>query len=67
MNMIEDIERQIEALSPEEFAQFRGWFLELDWDRRPDADISAGKLDRFVLKSTSRSRCRRNYASLSDC
>jgi hypothetical protein len=27
MGKIENIERQIEALSPEELAQFRAWFL----------------------------------------
>lgn len=31
MSKIEKIERQVEALSPEELAQFRAWFLEFDW------------------------------------
>ena len=51
MGNIENIERQIEALSAEELAQFRAWFVEFDWaawDRQLDADIKAGKLDRFV-------------------
>lgn len=50
MGKIENIERQIEALSPEELAQFRAWFLEFDWaawDRQLEADIQAGKLDRL--------------------
>ena len=31
MGKIEDIERQVQALSSEELAQFRAWFLEFDW------------------------------------
>jgi hypothetical protein len=51
MGKIENIERQIETLSPEELAQFRAWFLEFDcaaWDLQLEADIQAGKLDRLV-------------------
>ena len=54
MGKIENIERQIEALSPEELAQFRAWFLEFDWaawDSQLEADIQAGKLDRLVQKA----------------
>ena len=51
MGDIENIKRQIEALSAEGLAQFRAWFVEFDWaawDRRLEADIQAGKLDRSV-------------------
>lgn len=54
MGKIENIEQQIEALSPEELAQFRAWFLEFDWagwDRQLEADIQAGKLDRLEQKA----------------
>jgi hypothetical protein len=54
MGKVENIERQIEALSPEELAQFRAWFLEFDWaawDRQLEADIQAGKLDRLVQEA----------------
>ena len=34
MGKIEDIERQVQALSAEELAQFRAWFLEFDWPAR---------------------------------
>jgi hypothetical protein len=54
MDNIENIERQIEALAPEELAQFRAWFLEFDWaawDRQLEADIQAGKLDRPVQEA----------------
>ena len=53
MGKIENIERQIEALSPEELAQFP-WFLEFDWaawDRQLEADIQAGKLDRLAQEA----------------
>jgi hypothetical protein len=51
VNRIQEIERQIEALSPEELTQLRAWFLEFDWsawDRDLEADVAAGKLDRLV-------------------
>jgi len=54
MEKIENIERQIEALSPEELAQFRAWFLEFDWaawDRQLATDIQAGKLDQLVQEA----------------
>jgi hypothetical protein len=54
MGKIANIERQIEALSPEELAQFRAWFLEFDWaawDRQLEADIQAGKLDWLVQEA----------------
>ena len=54
MGDIEKVERQIEALSAEELAQFRAWFVEFDWaawDRQLEADIRAGKLDQFIEKA----------------
>jgi hypothetical protein len=48
MSRIEDIEQQVEALSPEELVQFRAWFLEFDWaawDQQLERDVGAGKLD----------------------
>ncbi len=54
MGKIENIERQIEGLSPQELAQFRAWFLEFDWeawDRQLEADIRASKLDPVVQKA----------------
>lgn len=51
MGNVEDIARQIEALSPEEVAQFRAWFLEFDLaasDPQLEADIQAGKVDPLV-------------------
>lgn len=48
MDKIDDIERRIEALSPEELASFRAWFADFDadrWDRQFQSDVSSGKLD----------------------
>ncbi len=54
MSKIENIEQQIRALSPEELAQFRAWFLEFDWaawDRQIERDVRAGKLDQLAEKA----------------
>ena len=48
MGKVENIEQQVQALSPEELAQFRAWFLEFDWatwDRQIERDVRAGRLD----------------------
>lgn len=48
MGKIENIEQQVRALSSEEFAEFRAWFLEFDWtawDRQVERDVRAGRLD----------------------
>jgi len=44
----------VEALSSEELAQLRAWFLEFDWaawGRQLAADIQAGKLDRLAQQA----------------
>jgi len=51
MTKIERLEREIEALSPEERANFRAWYEAFDaaeWDRQIDEDATAGRLDRFA-------------------
>ncbi len=48
MSKIETLEKEIEALTPEEMMEFRTWFMEYDseiWDRKIDDDIAVGKLD----------------------
>lgn len=50
MSKVQEVERQIEALTKEELAAFRRWFAEFDaeaWDRQFEADVSAKKLDRL--------------------
>ena len=44
---IEEIERAVEALPPEELARFRAWFVDYDfaaWDRQIADDSSVGTL-----------------------
>jgi len=51
MGRIEDLEHQVQALSPEELAQFRVWFLEFDWaawDQQIERDVRDGRLDRLA-------------------
>jgi hypothetical protein len=48
MGKVEKIEQEVQALSPDELAQFRAWFLEYDWgiwDRQIERDAQAGRLD----------------------
>ena len=54
MGKIENLEEQIRALSPEEFARFREWFAQFDaeaWDRQLGADVKAGKLDKLAERA----------------
>ncbi len=48
MTKLEDIEKSVSSLSPDEMATFRKWFDALDaqqWDAQIEADAKAGKLD----------------------
>ena len=48
MSTVERIEEQVQALSPNDLAQFRAWFLEYDWtawDTQLEQDVQAGRLD----------------------
>jgi hypothetical protein len=54
MGRVESIEQQVQALSPEELAQFRAWFLAFDWaawDHQIERDARAGKLDALAEKA----------------
>ncbi len=56
MGRIEKIEQEIQAqaLSPEELAQFRAWFLEYDWaiwDGQIERDAEAGRLDDLATRA----------------
>jgi hypothetical protein len=54
MGKIEKIEQEIRALSPEELAQFRAWFVEYDWalwDRQIERDAEAGRLDDLAARA----------------
>ena len=48
---IEDIEKAVAELPPDQLAQFRDWFERFDaarFDRKIERDAAAGKLDRFA-------------------
>ena len=48
MMQVEQIQAEIEALPPQDFAQLREWFAQKDWalwDEQIKADSDAGKLD----------------------
>ena len=51
MNKVENIEQEVQSLTPEELAAFRRWFLGFDaqvWDRQIEEDVRLGKLDKFA-------------------
>ncbi|HSW24970.1 MAG TPA: hypothetical protein VLJ62_19570 [Burkholderiaceae bacterium] len=54
MGNIKSIEKAVEALPPEELAEFRRWFAEFDaaaWDKQIDKDAAAGKLDSLAAEA----------------
>jgi hypothetical protein len=51
MGKLEQVTKSVEALSEDEFRAFEHWFAELQaerWDRQIEADVKAGRLDRFL-------------------
>lgn len=56
---VQELEKAIAKLSPEELAELRAWFLERDqddWDRQIARDSEAGKLDKLIAQA------KRDYA-----
>ena len=54
MSKVENLEKQIQQLSPEELAEFRRWYAEFDadlWDRQFELDAKSGKLDALAEKA----------------
>jgi hypothetical protein len=59
MSEIEQIERQIQSLDDQAFAQLREWFIEYDharWDRQIEDDAKAGKLDSLADEAVAEHR-----------
>ena len=55
MTKIEELETAVTALPEEDYAQFRRWFLNRDWqkwDQEIEADSESGKLD-FLLREAA--------------
>ncbi len=63
MSTVQEIERAIRTLRPEEFAELRDWFANVDadlWDRQIEQDVAAGRLKRFAeeaLHDLAEGRC----------
>jgi hypothetical protein len=54
MNTLQEVEKLISQLTPEDLASFRRWFAEFDaeqWDRQFEEDVAAGKLDGLAQKA----------------
>ena len=54
MSELEELERRIRSLPPEELAKFREWFYGFDyllWDRQIESDSNAGKLDKLAAEA----------------
>ena len=48
MSTLQDIEKAVQQLSPDQLATFRAWFVEYDqalWDQQLERDIASGRLD----------------------
>ena len=48
MSTLQDIEKAVQELSPDQLATFRAWFVEYDqalWDQQLERDIASGRLD----------------------
>ena len=59
MRSVEEIEKVVAKLSPQELAEFRSWFTEYDaelWDQQLEKDASAGRLDRFAAEALEEHR-----------
>ena len=52
MSKVEEIERAIEKLSPEELLEIRAWM----WDRDIERDAHAGRLDRLAEEALNEYR-----------
>ena len=54
MTKLEEIEKAVAGLEPEELAKFRRWFEELDaelWDEQIQRDAKEGKLDNLARQA----------------
>lgn len=54
MTDLEQLERKIKSLSPEDLAKFRKWFMEFDWqfwDSKIEEDLESGRLDRLISEA----------------
>ena len=62
MTTIEEIEKAVAELPPDQLARFRAWFDEFDaahFDQKIERDARAGKLDRLAEQALTDFRCGR--------
>ena len=48
---IEELEKAVATLAPEDYQSFRAWFVDYDmvqWDKQIEADSKAGRLDSMI-------------------
>jgi hypothetical protein len=63
MSNLQDLERIVKQLSPEDLAAFRAWFAEFDaqvWDQQFENDVKTGRLNHLAdraLQHLHRDRC----------
>jgi hypothetical protein len=60
---IEDIEKAVAKLSPEELVKFRAWFDEFEaerFDRKIERDVETGRLDRLADEALAEHRAGRS-------
>ncbi len=58
MSAIEKLEREVQQLPPDQFAEFAAWFNRLQneqWDTEMDEDSASGKLD-FLFEEAKAER-----------
>jgi hypothetical protein len=66
MSAIQEIERAVSKLSPDDLASFRNWFAEFEariWDEQFEKDANSGKLDKLANEAISDFRAG-NYKEL---
>jgi hypothetical protein len=54
MSTIEEIEKAVENLAPQELARFRAWFDNFDaarFDEKIERDVQSGKLDELAKQA----------------
>lgn len=54
MTKVETLEREVQALSPQDLAKFRRWFAAFDadlWDRQIEKDARSGRFDDLAARA----------------
>ena len=63
MSTLQEIEKAVQDLSPDQLVEFREWFVEYDqalWDKQLERDVASGRLDSLAdeaLEDLRNGRC----------